>query len=238
MKQKKTKIFLGLWGFIVLLSLVPSLLQAEESSVPLDKANIDITDLPSLQRGARIFMNYCSGCHSLKFVRYSSLGEGIGIVDASGVLLEEAIKKNLMFVGDKITDTIQRSMTNEEGAKWFEVNPPDLSLVARSRGSDWLYTYLRSFYLDPKRPWGVNNTVFPDVAMPDALYYFRLQFQHEKEGQAKYDQAVLDLVNFLTYVGEPVQLVRKRIGIWVLLFLGVFFVFAYLLKREYWKDVH
>jgi ubiquinol-cytochrome c reductase cytochrome c1 subunit len=238
MKQKKAKIFLGLWGFIVLLSFASSLLQAEESSVPLDKANIDVTDLPSLQRGAKIFMNYCAGCHSLKFVRYNSLGEGIGIVDASGVLLEEAIKKNLMFVGDKITDTIQRSMTNEEGAKWFGIDPPDLSLVARSRGPDWLYTYLRSFYLDPKRPWGVNNTVFPDVAMPDALYYFRLQFQHEKGGQEKYDQAVLDLVNFLTYVGEPVQLIRKRIGIWVLLFLGVFFVFAYLLKREYWKDVH
>lgn len=238
MKQRKAKIFLRLWAFMVLLSFAPSLLQAEESIVPLDKAQIDITDLPSLQRGAKIFMNYCAGCHSLKFVRYSSLGEGIGIVDASGALLEEAIKKNLMFVGDKITDTIQRSMTNEEGAKWFGVNPPDLSLVARSRGPDWLYTYLRSFYLDPKRPWGVNNTVFPDVAMPDALYYFRLQFQHEKEGQKKYDQAVLDLVNFLTYVGEPVQLIRKRIGIWVLLFLGVFFVFAYLLKREYWKDVH
>ena len=211
---------------------------ADEVEVPLDKVHIDHSDLPSLQRGARLFMNYCSGCHSLKYMRYSTLSEGIGILDASGHILENVVKENLMFTGDKITDPIKTAMTKEEGAAWFGVSPPDLSLVSRSRGVNWLYTYLRSFYPDDKKPWGVNNKVFPDVAMPDVLVNFRTRLLAEPDGHAKFDASIVDLVNFLSYVGEPMQLKRQRIGVWVMLFLGIFFIFAWLLKREYWKDVH
>jgi len=248
----KKKWWLLLWIFLVIGQI--ELVIAEENEVVLDKAPIDLTDLPSLQRGAQLFMNHCSGCHSLKYIRYSTLAKEIGIVDAKGQVLDQAVKDNLMFIGDKISDTVKSAMTKEEGASWFGVAPPDLSLVARSRGADWLYTYLRSFYLDPKRPWGVNNKIFPDVAMPDALFNLRKHLQKEeivqksqapfKEGRSsmsaneKYDAAVLDLVNFLCFVGEPIQVFRQRLGIWVLLFLGIFLVFAYLLKREYWKDVH
>ena len=242
-----------LLGFLFAIGQIGVLI-AEENDVVLDKAHIDLTDLPSLQRGAQLFMNHCSGCHSLKYVRYSTLAKDIGIVDSRGQVLEQAVKENLMLVGDKMSDTIISAMTKEEGAAWFGVAPPDLSLVARSRGADWLYTYLRSFYLDPKKPWGVNNKIFPDVAMPDVLYNLRKRLEAQaiaqrtqmpyKEGQPqtsdndKYGDAVLDLVNFLCYVGEPIQVFRQRLGIWVLLFLGIFLVFAYLLKREYWKDIH
>ena len=229
-------LLLGL--FSLALSVLNVAVYADESTVKLDKAAIDVTDLASLQRGAALFMNHCSGCHSLKFMRYSTMAQGIGITDAAGHVLEQAVQDNLMFVGDKITDTIQSAMTKEEGATWFGIAPPDLSLEARLRGVDWIYTYLRTFYLDNKKQWGVNNKVFPDVAMPDVLYSFRERLLAEKDGQAKYDMAVLDLVNFLAYVSEPMQETRKRIGLWVMLFLSVFFIFAWLLKREYWKDVH
>jgi ubiquinol-cytochrome c reductase cytochrome c1 subunit len=231
--KKMVKIFL-LLSLLVLLNPI----LAEEIEVSLDKAKIDLTDLPSLQRGAQLFMNYCSGCHSLQYVRYNTLAEGIGIVDKDGKVLEAIVKDDLIFSGDKISDTIKAALTKEEGAKWFGTAPPDLSLVARSRGADWLYTYLRSFYPDAKKTWGVNNRVFPDVAMPYVLANLEARYLSEKDGRQKFDAAILDLVNFLQYVGEPVQLIRQRIGLWVLLFLGVFFVFACLLKREYWKDVH
>lgn len=214
-----------------------NLVHADEGTFALDKARIDPTDLPSLQRGAKIFMDYCSGCHSLKYIRYSTMAKDIGIVNSKGEVLDQAVKANLMFVGDKLVDTIQSAMTKEEGANWFGVAPPDLSLVTRSRGVDWLYTYLRSFYPDQKKPWGVNNRVFPDVAMPDVLFNVRARLLLEPEGQQKVDTYMLDLVNFLHYAGEPMKLVRQGMGKWVLLFLGIFFVFAYLLKREYWKDV-
>ena len=252
----KAMLFSKMWLLLGIFFAIAQigLATAEENEVILDKAPIDLRDLPSLQRGAQLFMNHCSGCHSLKYVRYSTLAKEIGIVDSKGQVLEQAVKDNLMFVGDKMSDTIRSAMTKEEGATWFGVAPPDLSLVARARGADWLYTYLRSFYLDPKRPWGVNNKIFPDVAMPDVLFNLRQRLQAEETAQAslapfkeaehqlkineKYDAAVLDLVNFLCFVGEPVQVFRQRLGIWVLLFLGIFLVFAYLLKREYWKDVH
>lgn len=211
---------------------------ADEGEVTLDKANVDLTDLPSLQRGAMLFMNYCSGCHSLKYIRYSTMAKDIGIVDSKGQVLDQAVKDNLMFVGDKLVDTIQSAMTKEEGASWFGIAPPDLSLVTRLRGADWVYTYLRSFYLDKKRPWGVNNRLFPDVAMPSVLYDLKARLLLEPDGQKKFDTVVLDLVNFLYYAGEPMKTERESLGKWVLLFLGIFFVFAYLLKREYWKDVH
>lgn len=249
------------------ISSMVSTLYADEQPISLDKAPVDLTDLASLQRGAKLFMNYCSGCHSLKYIRYNVMAKEIGIVDSSGKVLDQAVKENLMFTGDKISDTIKTAMSKEEGAAWFGTAPPDLSLVSRSRGVDWIYTYLRSFYPDPKRPWGTNNKVFPDVAMPDVLYNLRKELNNAaaniatnanananananttpnkplnpadavKLEQETFDRAVLDLVNFLAYCGEPIQLERKKIGVWVLLFLGVFFVFAWLLKREFWKKV-
>lgn len=233
-KENLSRLFLLLVISVISFSKV---LRAEESEVTLDKAFVDATDLPSLQRGAKLFLNFCSGCHSLKYVRYNVMAKDIGIVNAKGEVLEQAVKDNLLFVGDKLSDPIKTAMTKEEGAAWFGTAPPDLSLVVRLRGVDWIYTYLRSFTIDPKRPWGVNNKVFPDVAMPDVLYNFRKRLLAGENGQEKYDAAVLDLVNFLNYVGEPTKELRKRIGVWVLLFLGIFFIFAWLLKREYWKDV-
>lgn len=223
---------------VILFSLfLMNSISAEEIEVPLQRAPIDLQDLASLQRGAVLFMNRCSTCHSLHYLRYDRMGRDIGLVDSDGELMGDAIKQNLMFVGDKLSDTIQTAMTKDQGVAWFGVAPPDLSLTARSRGVNWLYTYLKSFYLDEKRPWGVNNTVFPDVAMPDVLYGLRQELLMEENGQQKYDRVVLDLVNFLAYAAEPMQLERKKVGIWVMLFLGIFCVFAWLLKREYWKDV-
>ncbi len=221
---------------------------AHGSQVKLDKAPIDLTDYASLQRGARLFMNECSSCHSLKYTRYDALAKGIEITDENGNVLDALVKQDLMFAGDSLSDPIQSAMTTADAEKWFGIAAPDLTLVARYRGVDWLYTYLRTFYVDPTRPWGVNNLVYPSVAMPHVL----LNLQGEqtltptglkltKQGtmtSVEYDRAVADLVNFLSYVGEPVQLERRKIGVWVLVFLGIFLVFSYLLKREYWKDIH
>ena len=209
----------------------------QELELTLEKARVDLTDLPALQRGAKLFMNYCLACHSLKYVRYETMAKDIGIVDSKGQVLKEVLKNNLVWTGGALSDPIQTAMQSESAVAWFGVAPPDLSLVARVRGVNWLYTYLKSFYLDPKRPWGVNNHVFPDVAMPDVLLNFRNQLLAEPNGQALYDRAVLDIVHFLAYTAEPIQLLRQKIGLWVLLFLGIFCIFACLLKREYWKDI-
>lgn len=237
--------------------LLSTTLFAEEHAVKLEKANIDPTDVVSLQMGAKTFMNYCAGCHSLQYVRYNALGKGIGIVDEKGNLLEDAIKENLIFGNGKITDTIARRMPAASAESWFGIVPPDLSLSARVRSINWLYTYLKSFYRDNSKPWGVNNLVYPDVAMPHVLVNLQgVQVPVYKKGSdnkiieslilekpgtqsaAEYDQTIKHLVNFLGYVAEPIQQERKRLGVWVLLFLGVFFVFATLLKKEYWKDIH
>lgn len=246
------------------LNLAINMAIASEDVIKLDKAPIDRTDYASLQRGAKTFMNSCQGCHSLKYTRYNSLAEGIGITDEEGNLLEDIVKANLLFVGDKITAPVLSAMPAKDAEAWFGKAPPDLSLVSRSRGIDWLYTYMRSFYKDLSKPWGVNNLIFPDVGMPHAL--LNLQGIQEpvyedkeqvidgeklikqeivglklvKQGTlnpSEYDSLVADLVNFLSYVGEPVKLERERIGAFVLGFLGIFLIFAYLLKREFWKDI-
>ncbi len=232
----------------------------------LQKAHNNLCDKASLQRGAKLYMNYCSGCHSLQFVRFKEMAHDIGIVDKNGKVLEKLVNQNLNFIGDKVTDSLQVAMPKKDAAKWFGVAPPDLSLVARSRGTDWLYSYLTSFYEDPKKQWGVNNVVFPDVGMPHVLRglqgsqapVYKTVTVKDDQGKSfekqviehlelktagtltkeEYDQAITDLVNFLDYIGEPHKLERKRLGVWVLLFLVVFTLFAYLLKREYWKDVH
>ncbi len=214
----------------------------------LPKAPIDVTDYASLQRGAKLFMNECSGCHSLKYTRYDAMAKGIQITDESGKVLEQIVKDNLMFTGKTLSAPIVTAMSPVDAENWFGIVPPDLTLEARYRGADWLYAYLRSFYVDSSRPWGVNNTVMPSVAMPHVLLNLQGEQILTPEGlklivpgsmtPQEYDTAVADLVNFLCYISEPVQSQRREIGAWVLVFLGIFVVFGYLLKREYWKDVH
>lgn len=260
--MKVIKAFLGVFAAVTLIGSV----FASEGGAHLDKVKNELCDKASLQRGAGLYMNFCAGCHSLQFVRYKDMAKDIGIVDKKGNVIEKLVQDNLNFISDKPNDAITVATPKVLSAKWFGVPPPDLSLVTRSRGKDWLYTYLKSFYEDPKRPWGVNNLVFPDVGMPHILLtlqgtqvpvYKSVTIKDENGNNVEkqvishlelktpgslsaqeYDKAMVDLVNFLDYVGEPHKLERKRLGVWVLLFLVVFTLFAYLLKREYWKDVH
>ena len=232
------------------LLLLPALVLAAEG-YRLDRSPNDPRDLVSLQSGARTYMNYCLGCHGMQFMRYEGLKE-IGLSEAQ-------IRDNLMFTAEKVGEPIKIAFNPKEAKAWFGVAPPDLSVAARSRGPDWLYTYLRTFYRDPKTPTGWNNLVFPNVGMPHALWQLQgqrgLEIVSHKEGSharmeykwseiskgsqtaAEYDATVRDLVNFLVYVGEPSGVSRRPIGIIVLFVLGVLFIFAYLLKKEYWKDV-
>lgn len=239
----------------MLLTVLPGFALAAGGGVHLDKADIDLHNKQSLQRGAKLFVNYCLSCHSAHFQRYSRMARDIGLTD-------DQVIDNLMFASDKIGETMTIAMSREDGKAWFGAPPPDLSLVARSRGADWLYTYLRSFYLDESRPFGVNNVVFPSVGMPNVLWERQglqkpvYRTEHDAEGKekqvidhlelvepgsrtpAEFDKDVRDLVNFLVYVGEPALLERKALGIKVILFLLVFLIVAYMLKKEYWKDVH
>lgn len=226
----------------------------EEGGIALLPSGADIKNTESLQRGARNFMNYCSGCHSLKYLRYNRLAADLGIPVPE-------LARSLMFTSDKAFDTINSSMPKDSEG-WFGKQPPDLSLIARARGVDYLYSYMKGFYVDKTRPWGVNNLYLPSAAMPDVLAELHgLQkpvFKNEPDerGSARmvlvgvdamtpgalkpeeYDQFVRDIANFLDYAGEPVKEKRQSMGVFVTLFLLVFFVFAYLLKKEYWKDVH
>lgn len=209
----------------VLAGLTLSLNALAAGGVALDSANTDINDQKSLQNGVKLFMNYCSACHSIEFMRYNRIGKDLNISDAD-------VEKNLMFSGDKIGDPITSSMSKEGAEKWFGTTPPDLSLVSRSKGVDWVYTYLRSFYKDDSRPFGVNNKILVNASMPDVLW--ELKQNKSAEG---FDQDVRDITNFLDYVGEPAKLVRVDLGYKVLAFLFVLFILSYLLKKEYWKDV-
>ena len=227
---------------------------AAGGGVHLDDADIDLSDNASLQRGAKFFVNYCLSCHSAKYQRYNRMAKDLDMT-------EEEVKANLMFTTDKIGDTMQIAMDPAQAEAWFGTPPPDLSVIARARGVDWLYTYFRSFYVDESRRFGVNNVVFPDVGMPHV--FWKLQGMqkavfHEVGGQQvveklvpvegsagkgdmtpeQFDAAMRDLTAFLSYIGEPIQMERRRLGVWVLLFIAVFFVIAVLLKKEYWKDVH
>lgn len=221
----------------------------------LQKAPIDLHNKASLQKGAKLFVNYCMGCHSLEHQRYNRMARDIGLTD-------DQVKENLIFTGAKVGDTMKNAMPKSEAKQWFGVAPPDLTLIARSRGVDYLYTYLQTFYRDPTRPFGVNNLAFPNAGMPHVLWelqgmqepVYETHKNHEgaevkvlKElkltqpgslSPPEYKEAMADLVNFLAYVGEPIQLKRQSMGVWVLLFLGLMFAVFYLLKKEYWKDVH
>jgi len=191
----------------------------------LDHANTDISDTASLQNGAKLFMNYCSGCHAIGFMRYNRIAQDLNLSDS-------LVAEHLMFAGEKPGETITTAMPKEGAAKWFGGTPPDLSLVARSKGTDWIYTYLRGFYEDDSKVFGVNNKVLENASMPDVLWSLK-----EEKSEAEFDQDVRDITNFLDYVGEPAKLIRTSLGVWVLLFLSVLLVLTYLLKKEYWKDV-
>jgi ubiquinol-cytochrome c reductase cytochrome c1 subunit len=238
---------------LLLLLWAPLLALGAEEGYRLERSPHDLRDLVSLQSGARTFVNYCLGCHSAQYMRYNRLTD-LGLTEAQ-------IRDNLMFTADKVGETMKTVMPAKESKAWFGVAPPDLTVVARSRGADWLYTYLRTFYRDPKTPTGWNNAVYPNVAMPHALWtlqgermleasmgkdladHARLEYKWSQLSQGaqsavEYDATVRDLVNFLVYMGEPAVLERKSIGIVVLFVLGVLFIFTYLLKKEFWKDVH
>lgn len=217
------------------------------------QSGTDISDRASLQRGAQLYMNYCAGCHSAQYVRYSRLAEDLD-------LTEEQVMDNLVFrPGARFGDTIVSGMSTEDGAAFFGKAPPDLSVVARSRGPDWLFTYMRSFYRDPSAVTGWNNTVYENPSMPHVLWELQgIQEPHYGEPvdggdppverlelvqaglltPGEYDASLRDLVSFLEYIGEPAALKRHAMGVWVLLFLAIFTTLAWLLKREYWKDVH
>lgn len=258
---------------------------AAGGAMALLDAGVDLNNRASLQSGAKTFVNYCMGCHSLQYMRYKRMGEDLGLSD-------EQVVENLMFAADKVVEPMGVAMTVEDGERWFGVAPPDLSVIARSRGADWLYSYLVTFYADdsPSRPFGVNNVVFPSVGMPHVLWAlqgYQSYVPAELDGELKNEQvdgvvasgdeirvnktvtvskggeehvlhvsdrlqvtqpgsmrpgefrsAMRDLVAFLVYAGEPAQLKRYTIGMWVLLFLVVFFVVSRMLYKEYWKDVH
>ena len=218
----------------------------------LQQAGTDLGDRASLQRGAALYMNYCAGCHSLKYLRYASIAEDLG-------LSEDDVQQYLNFSGGKIGDHVTSAMSPEMGLAAFGKAPPDLSVIARVRGPDWIYTYLKSFYLDESSPVGWNNTVFPNASMPNVLWElqgvqqpvfgkknaageipvdsFTLS-QPGTQTPEQFAQSVRDITAFLEYAGEPAVLKRERIGLWVLLFLGLLALLAWLLKNEYWKDVH
>jgi ubiquinol-cytochrome c reductase cytochrome c1 subunit len=219
------------------------MVHAAAAGYRIDRSPHDPRDVVSLQAGARTYVNYCLGCHSLQYMRYQGLTE-LGISEAQ-------VKEHLLFTAEKIGEPIRTTGVEPKTAKgWFGVPPPDLSVIARSRGADWLYTYLRTFYRDPKTVTGWNNAVFPNVAMPHALWTLQgergwdpkehrlTEISQGVLSPVEYDRTVRDLVNFLVYVGEPAAESRKAIGIVVLfVLLGVLFPLTYWLKKEFWKDV-
>ena len=211
---------------------------------PLMSANNDIYDIESLQRGARNFMNYCSGCHSAEYIRYDVIGEDLGITQSQ-------LKEYLMFNAQQTFDTINASMTSEDASGWFGQAPPDLSLAARAKGTDYIYTFLKSFYVDNTSPTGVDNVVLAGTSMPNVLWELQghqKYSQNEDESKLEvyipgkmneedFNSFLRDTSNFLEYISEPVKVKRQALGVKVLFFLAFFMVLAYFLKKEVWKDI-
>lgn len=248
---------IALW----LVCLTGPVLAAGGGGVQLQPAHNDLSDKASLQRGAKLFVNYCLSCHSAAYMRYQRMGDDLG-------LSKEQVEENLMFAAEKIGETMQVAMNPEDAEQFFGITPPDLSVIARARGTDWLYTYLMNFYLDDSRPWGVNNLLFRDMSMPHVMWDIQgwqvpvYETVKDKEGhehevivglelqgaenmsaeelrlkKAEYRRAVRDLVNYLEYMGEPAKLQRISLGFNVIAFLLVLFALTYLLKVELWRDV-
>ena len=242
---------MNLKAAILLVGLALAGTASAQHAAELDDANNNVANTASLQRGAKYFVNYCLGCHSAQYVRYNRLGEDLQLSD-------DQLLENLMFTGERPFDTMSIAMQPEDAARWFGTAPPDLSLIARSRGTDYLYTFLRSFYADESSPTGVDNVVLAGTAMPHVLWELqgiqeaRYEDDPEHEGEEhmvlelatpgqlseeEYDEVVRDIVNFLDYIGEPMQLERKSLGIRVIAFLLVLLLISYMLKKEIWKDV-
>jgi len=239
---------------LILMCSLPAL-----ANVTLLPVRIEVRDRAALQRGAKFFMNYCSGCHSLKYLRYNRMAKDLGLTTDDGKVDKELLVSNLIFTRASMRDPIEISMPAVDARQWFGRVPPDLSLTARERGPAWLYTYLKSFYKDTKRPFGTNNLLMPDVAMPNVLAPLIGEVMAvEKTSRSvsspqspldlvlvtpgemsapRFDSALQDLVTFLVYTAEPVKLVRFRIGVFVLLFLGLWLLVAYLLKKLYWQKL-
>jgi len=214
---------------------------AASDKLVLDPVEIDLFDKASLQRGARLFMNYCISCHSASYMRYNRMGKDLGLSD-------EQVKDSLMFASEKIGETMTIAMRDEDAKKWFGVVPPDLSVISRARGTDWLYNYFRQFYVDDSKAMGTNNQVFKDVSMPHVLWQQQGYMQIDDEGHLspsvkqkqsaeEYDLMTRDLVNFMAYVGEPSKIQRLTLGKWVLIYLAVFFMVAYPMKKVFWEDI-
>jgi len=241
---------------ILLVVLFPAgSVSASGGGAQFDHAAVDVGNKASLQRGAKYFFNYCISCHSANFSRYNRIAADLG-------LSELQVEENFIFTDSTVRDHMSVAMRPRDAKEWFGTAPPDLTLAVRAKGADWLYTYLRTFYLDDSRPFGVNNLVLKNASMPHVLWELQgLQkavYKDAEEGHGggepvldhlelvqpgsmspdQYDRVVLDLVNFMLYLSEPVQIVRKQIGMWVLSFLVLLFVVTYLLKKEYWKDIH
>jgi ubiquinol-cytochrome c reductase cytochrome c1 subunit len=226
----------------LLIALLPMFVMAS-AKVHLEPFKANLEDKASLQNGMKLFVENCMGCHSAKYQRYERAADDLGMD-------KDFVIENLIVGDSKIGDHMTIAMTPDDGRNWFGAPPPDLSLEARLRGSAWVYTYLKSFYVDADRPWGVNNKVFPDVGMPNVLQNLQgvqvckdehcNEFELTKAGSMsaeEFDTAMYDLTNFMTYIAEPSKMVSGTIGRNVLIFLAILFVFAYLLKKEYWKDV-
>ncbi len=239
--------------FAALLLPLSSLTVSAVGGAGVEHSGANINDTASLQRGAKWYMNYCMGCHSLSYMRFNRMAEDLG-------LSEEMVMENLVFSNAKFAETMDINMDPEQAKEWFGKTPPDLSLIGRSRGADWLYSYLLGFYKDEYGAW--NNTLLPNLSMPHVLWslqgiqtpVYRQEtdasgFTHEvidhfelttpgTQTAHEYEETARDIAAFLDYVGEPAELKRKGVGVWVILFLVIFTFVAYLLKAEYWRDVH
>jgi ubiquinol-cytochrome c reductase cytochrome c1 subunit len=247
----KSRLLGGFAALAAILVAMPSF--AAGGKVELEKSYIDPGNVSSLQRGARNFMNYCSGCHSAQYVRFNTIGKYLE-------LSEDQLVNNLMFNAEKTFETIRATMPAEDAARWFGKAPPDLSLMARARGADYIYNFLKGFYLDPDSPTGVDNIVLAGTSMPHVLwelqgYRSAVFAEHTVDGVTThtfehfepvtagemdaedFDEFVRDTVNFLAYIAEPIRSDRRKLGVWVLMFLGVFWIIASMLKKQIWKDV-
>lgn len=264
-----TKIRFLFLSLLLASGFAPGLALANEGGPHMKSAQVDLDDKAAMQRGASLYMSYCSGCHAISYHRYSRIAEDLGLTN-------EQVEQNLIYNDQKIGETINTGMNADDGLAWFGKAPPDLSVEARAKaeGADWIYNYLLSFYVDESRPSGWNNTVFPGASMPHALWELQ-GMQHAKtepkhknaKGEAEschmgeykgeciigfeiaespkprltpeeYDRVAKDITSFLAYVGEPNAAKRESVGVWVVLFLAFFTLIAYLLKVEYWRDVH
>jgi len=227
---------------------------AAGGSVHLEPAEIDPDNVSSLQRGARNFMNYCSGCHSAQYVRFNTIGKQLD-------LSEEQLVDNLMFNAEKTFETIQSSMSAADGARWYGTAPPDMSLMARARGADYVYNFLKGFYVSPDSPSGVDNLVLAGTSMPHVLWelqgYQAAHFEHHENDDGSvtttfegfeqltpgsmdaedFDEFVRDTTNFLAFIAEPIRQDRRKLGVWVIMFLIFFFILSVQLKKQIWKDV-